>query len=224
MCPSARRRRNRRRRDSTDQAPRLPAAPARDRLLPAPPIYSDAALRASRPQSKAPPSRSYRLLSLRYLPLREKFFRRSRIRLIADAIARWHLKAASSRMPALRVHALPPGPESQRRLGECRIDRAARASRTADGWAPEVRLVLLLRRWRRRWFATPPARDRYRAPAAPPRLAAALRRRGGISPWPASIRSIPRRSPDRHDARQGGSPPPKSTDRAAPPARSSRSP
>src|SRR5437762_13993156 len=89
MCPSARRRRNRRTRDSSGQAPRLPAAPARDRLLPAPPIYSDAALRASRPQSKAPPSRSYRLLSLRYLPLREKFFRSEERRVGKEGRFRW---------------------------------------------------------------------------------------------------------------------------------------
>src|SRR5436190_22130374 len=224
MCPSARRHLNRRRRDSSGEAPRSPAAPTPDRLLPARPIYSDAALRASRPQSKAPPSRDYRLQSPRSLPLRGKFFRRPRTQLIADAIARWRLKAASSRMPALRVHAVPLGPESQRRCVQCQIDRAARASRTADGWTPEVRLVSPLRRWRPRWFATPRDRDRYRAPAAPPRLAAERRRLGGISQWLASIRWSPPRLPDRHDARQGGSPPPKSTDRAAPPARSCRFP
>src|SRR5256714_14781275 len=109
-------------------------------------------------------------------------------------------------MPALRVHAVPLDLTFARPRGECRIDRAARAWRTVDGWTPEVRSALFLRRWRRRWFATPPDRDQYRAPAAPPRLAAARRWRGGISPWPASIRSSPRQSPDRHDARQGGSP------------------
>ena len=73
-CPSARRRRNRRRRDSSGRAPRSPAAPARDPASPAPPICRDAAPRASRPRSRAPPSRDCRPRSRRDLLMPPEIF------------------------------------------------------------------------------------------------------------------------------------------------------
>ena len=67
-------------------------------------------------------------------------------------------------------------------------------------------------------------RDRYRAPAAPPRLASDWRRRAGILRSPASSRSNLPRSPAPRDARSGARLRRRSEGRAAPPVRSVRFP
>ena len=101
--------------------------------------------------------------------------RRSRARPAVDAIARSRWTAASPRTPAPRVRAAPASPRisTSPRLMPKRVSSACIAN---CGWFDAggvVNLPLRVPDAADR-FARRRRRDRYRAPAAPPRLAAAL--------------------------------------------------
>ena len=223
-CPSARRRRNRRTPDSSGRAPPSRAAPARGPASPAPRICSArCASRIATAIASASISGLAAAITARLGHARRDLLPRPRARPAACAIARSHSTAASPRTPASRGHAAQGSPSVSRRsrLMPNRVEQPCSAN---CGWFDGGRRVNAPSRIcdaadqlpRRR------RRDRYRAPAAPPRLAAAARWHAAILRSTASSRSSLPRSPGRRDARSGARLRPRSADRAAPPVRSCR--
>ena len=221
--PSAHRRRNRRSRDSSGRAPPSRAGPARGPASPAPPICSRC--RASRmpPRSQAPPSPDWAPRSPRDCSMPAAIFSAISGRASRHAIApsrstdAWPPTASISRPPAAGGRGISTSP----RVIPKRCSSACIANcgwLEAGGAAPCPGVPL-----RHRSSAMLRRRDRCRAPAAPPRRAAAGHRvqefcrcrhragRAGGDDGPAMMLSTAARL----RLRSGG--------RAAPQARSGRS-